>query len=92
MLLVARVAGGPCCWWLELDVTLDCVGFSCGIMVSMKLLNYKGGIIADHQPKLMVSATEHVPVTTTPACDVDSMSQEDRRAYSPASRVQLLTL
>ncbi|KAI0228635.1 Cathepsin Z [Lamellibrachia satsuma] len=27
---------------------------SCGIMVSMKLLNYKGGIIADYQPKLMI--------------------------------------
>lgn len=27
---------------------------SCGIMVSMALLNYKGGVIADYQPKLMI--------------------------------------
>ena len=42
------------------DVATACVGFSCGIMVSMALLNYTGGVLADYQPKLMVSATSDV--------------------------------
>ena len=36
--------------------------------MSMALLNYTGGIIADYQPKLMVSLTHTVCLTTTRSC------------------------